>query len=148
MTPRQQTKVLYPLDEILLLCLCGVVFGCESFVDIVEYGAEKLKFLRRLADFKHGIPSHDTLSTVFRALDPEPFNAAFVQWAANLSGRIDGMVVAVDGKTVRGSKAGGMTPLHLISAYCDDLRWSWGSGPARTRKTRSRISLYCWICFI
>ena len=57
--PRQQVKILYPLDEILLLCLCGVVSGCESFVDIVEYGAEKLKFLRRLADFKHGIPSHD-----------------------------------------------------------------------------------------
>jgi hypothetical protein len=44
--PRQQTKVLYPLDEILLLCFCGVVSGCDSFVDIVEYGTEKLKFLR------------------------------------------------------------------------------------------------------
>ena len=91
--PRQQTKVLYPLNEILLLCLCGVVSGCDSFVDIVEYGTEKLNFLRRLAKFKHGIPSHDALSTVFRALDPEPFNAAFAQWAASLSGRIDGMVI-------------------------------------------------------
>ena len=132
--PRQPAKVLYPLDEILLLCLCGVVSGCESFVDIVEYGAEKLKFLRRLADFEHGIPSHDTLSTVFRALDPEPFNAAFARWACELSGRIDGRVVAVDGKTVRGSKAGGTTPLHLISAYCDDLRLVLGQRASTRQK--------------
>ena len=57
--PRQQTKVLHPLDEILLLCLCEVVSGCESFVDIVEYGAEKLKFLRRLADFEHGVLTNE-----------------------------------------------------------------------------------------
>jgi predicted transposase YbfD/YdcC len=132
--PRQQTKVLYPLDEILLLCLCGVVSRCDSFVVIVEYGAEKLKFLRRLADFEYGILSHDTLSTVFRALDPEPFNAVFAQWAAKLSGRIDGTVVAVDGKTVRGSKAGGTTPLHLISAYCNDLRLVLGQRASAHKK--------------
>ena len=119
---RQPARVLYRLDAILLLCLCGVVLGCESFVEIVEYGTEKLGFLRQLSDFRHGIPSHDTLSTVFRALDPASFNAVFAQWAADLSGCIDGRVVAVDGKTVRGSKAGRTTPLHLISAYCDDLR--------------------------
>ncbi|MGU9956227.1 MAG: transposase family protein [Arenicellales bacterium WSBS_2016_MAG_OTU3] len=50
--------------------LCGVVSGCESFVDVALYGEEKLRFLRRLPLFEHGIPSHDTLSTMFRALDP------------------------------------------------------------------------------
>jgi predicted transposase YbfD/YdcC len=87
-----------------------------------------------LAKFRHGIPSHDTLSTVFRVLDPEPFNAAFAQWAAGLSGRIDGLVVAVDGKTVRGSKAGGTAPLHLISAYCDDLRLVLGQRASAHKK--------------
>ena len=53
--PRQPARVLYRLDEILLLCLCGVVLGCESFVEIVEYGTEKLGFLRQLSDFRHGI---------------------------------------------------------------------------------------------
>ncbi len=60
--PRQHAKVLYPLGEILLLCLCGVVSGCESFVYIVEYGAEKLEFLRRLSDFEHGICLHKSKS--------------------------------------------------------------------------------------
>lgn len=136
--PRQHAKILYPLDEILVLCLCGVISGCDNLVDIAEYGTEKLRFLRQLADFKHGIPSHDTLSAVFRALDPEPFNAVFAEWAAHLSGRIDGMVVAVDGKTVRGSKAGGTTPLHLISAYCDDLRLVLGQRASAHKKNEIR----------
>lgn len=119
--PRQQAKVVHRLDEILLLCLCAVVSGSESFVDIAEYGEEKLKFLRTLAPFVHGIPSHDTLSAVFRALDPDEFGRAFATWVGGLSGRVDGAIVAIDGKTVRGSKAGGTSPLHLISAWCDDL---------------------------
>ncbi len=132
--PRQQVKVLYPLDEILLLSLCGVVSGCESFVDIVVYGEEKLGFLRKLAPFEHGIPSHDTLSTVFRALDPKEFNRAFAGWASGLAGRLKGAVVAIDGKTARGSKAGGETPLHLISAYCDDLRLVLGQQASAHKK--------------
>ena len=132
--PRQQSKVVYPLHEILLLCLCGTLSGCESFVDIVEYGEEKLPFLRQLSDFTHGIPSHDTLSAVFRALDPEPFNTVFVQWTSHLSESIRDCVVAIDGKTVRGSKAGGTTPLHLISAWCDDQRLVLGQRASRHKK--------------
>ena len=132
--PRQETKVLYPLDEILLLSLCGVVSGCESFVDVALYGEEKLDFLRKLAPFEHGIPSHDTLSTVFRALDPEEFNTAFAAWASGLAGRVGGTVVAIDGKTARGSKAGGETPLHLISAWCNDLRLVLGQQASAHKK--------------
>ena len=61
-------------------------------------------------------------------------NAVFAQWAADLSGCIDGRVVAVDGKTVRGSKAGRTTPLHLISAYCDDLRLVLGQRASGHKK--------------
>ncbi len=132
--PRQQAKVVYPLDEVLLLSLCGVVSGCESFVDVALYGEEKLGFLRTLAPFKHGIPSHDTLSAVFRALDPDEFNAAFAAWASGLAGRVGGAVVAIDGKTARGSKAGGETPLHLISAWCDDLRLVLGQQASAHKK--------------
>ena len=63
--PRQSTKVLYPLDEMLLLCLCGVIAGAESFSGIVDYGEEKLDFLRTLLPFKSGIPAHDTLNGSF-----------------------------------------------------------------------------------
>jgi len=90
--PRQQAKVLHPLDEILLPVLCGVMSGCETFVDIGLYGEERLKFLRDLAPFEHGTPSsHDTLSAAFWALGPDEFGMAFSAWAAGLAGRISGL---------------------------------------------------------
>jgi hypothetical protein len=45
--PRQAGKVLYPLDEILLLCLLAVLAGAETFVDIARFGEKKVDLLRR-----------------------------------------------------------------------------------------------------
>jgi len=131
---REAYKVRYPLDEILLLSLCAVLLGCETFVDIAHYGEEKLEFLRTLSTFEHGIPSHDTLCNVFRALDPEPFARAFASWSMCLKEQIGGKVVAIDGKTSRGSKAGGETPLHMISAYCVELKTVLGQRPSAHKK--------------
>ena len=52
--PRQQAKVLYPLPEILLLCLCAVLGGADSWVEVALYGQRKLEFLRRFFPFAHG----------------------------------------------------------------------------------------------
>lgn len=132
--PRQQAKVAYPLDEILVLCLCGVICGCDSFVDIAEFGEEKLEFLRTLLPFEAGISSHDTLSAVFRQLEADAFNRAFITWAQGLQSRFAGSVIAIDGKTSRGSKDKGDSPLHMISAYCDDGRLVLGQRPCQHKK--------------
>jgi len=136
--PRQSGKVVYPLNEILLLSLCGTISGCESFVDIAEYGEEKLPFLRELAPFKDGVPSHDTLCAVFRQLDPAAFSEAFSAWSQGLAERIAGAIVAIDGKTVRGSKSKDGDPLHVISAFCDDLRLVLGQRPSDHKKNEIR----------
>ena len=83
--PRQRAKVLYPLDEVLLLCLLGVLAGCESWVEIAKYGEKKLGFLRRFRPFTDGTPSHDQLGDIFAALDAEQFQHCFIAWAASLS---------------------------------------------------------------
>src|SRR5438270_11726573 len=57
--PRQPGKVVYPLDEILLLCLLAVLGGAETFVDIARFGEKKLDLLRRFRPFRHGTPAHD-----------------------------------------------------------------------------------------
>ena len=66
---RQQAKVLYPLPEILLLCLCAVLGGSDSWVDVALYGQHKLGFLRRLLPFAHGVPSHDQLEPLAETLE-------------------------------------------------------------------------------
>ena len=76
--PRQQAKVLYPLPEILLLCLCAVLGGADSWVEVALYGQRKLGFLRRFFPFAHGVPSHDQLGNVFARLDAQQFQSCFI----------------------------------------------------------------------
>lgn len=73
--PRQAWKVLYPLPEILLLVLCGTLAGASNFVEIEEWGEDRLDFLRRFLPYERGIASHDTLNDVLNALDGELFAA-------------------------------------------------------------------------
>ena len=63
--PRQRGKVMYPLDEVLLLALLAVLAGAETFVDIARFGAKKLSLLRRFRPFLAGTPSHDHLGDIF-----------------------------------------------------------------------------------
>ena len=42
--PRQRGKVIYPLDEVLLLSLLAVLAGAETFADIARFGDRKLAF--------------------------------------------------------------------------------------------------------
>ena len=63
--PRQAGKVIYPLAEVLLLCLLAVLAGAESFVDIARFGEKKIEFLRRFRPFHHGTPAHDHLGDIF-----------------------------------------------------------------------------------
>jgi DDE_Tnp_1-associated len=76
--PRQAGKALYPLAEILLLCLLAVLAGAETFVDIARFGQKKLDLLRRFRPVRDGTPSHDHLGDIFATLDAENFQRCFV----------------------------------------------------------------------
>ena len=113
---RQRAKVRYPLAEVLLLCLLAVIAGAESIVDIARFGDKKLDLLRRFRPFREGTPSHDHLGDILAALDTERFQHCFVAWVASLIGVPEG-VVAIDGKTLRRSKAKGNAAAHIVSAF-------------------------------
>jgi predicted transposase YbfD/YdcC len=116
--PRQRAKVVYPLEEILLLCLLAVLAGAETFVDIALFGTKKLDLLRRFRPFAAGTPSHDQLGDLFATLDARAFQQCFVAWVSTFSG-IPAEVIAIDGKTSRRSyaKNSGKAALHMVSAF-------------------------------
>lgn len=116
--PRQQGKVVYPLDEVLLVSLLAVLAGADAFTDIARFGEKKLELLRRFRPFKYGTPPHDTLGDIFASLDAEKFQQCFVAWVASITGAPAG-VIAIDGKTVRrsGKKKESKAPIHMVSAF-------------------------------
>jgi hypothetical protein len=115
---RQQAKVVYPLDEVLLLALLATLAGAEAFTDIARFGEQKLALLRRFRPFKDGTPPHDRVGDIFATLDAEQFQRCFVAWVASVTG-IPACVIAIDGKTVRrsGRKKDHTAPIHMVSAF-------------------------------
>jgi hypothetical protein len=92
---------------------------------MAEFGRAKLKFRKRFLKLKHGIPSHDTFSTVFRMLDPKALDAAFGRLTAMLVAALaKGGVIAIDGKSLKGAYEKGekSSPRMMVSAYATGLR--------------------------
>src|SRR3954463_12503993 len=78
--PRQRGKVLYRLDEILLIALAGCLAGADNMVEMAGWARINLEALRSIRPFARGVPSHDTLNDVVNALDPGTFEECFETW--------------------------------------------------------------------
>jgi predicted transposase YbfD/YdcC len=117
--PRRRGARLHPLSSMLVLALCAVVCGANSFVEIELFGRTREKWLRSFLDLPHGIPSHDTIGRVFAMLNPKRLQQAFVEWSQAISTVTNGEVVAIDGKTLRRSfeKASERAFVHMVSAW-------------------------------
>ena len=114
--------VTYPLDELLLARLVGVVCAADDWDGVEEVAKGALAWLRGFLPYRNGVATAQTFRKVFRLLDAEALTQGFAAWAASARGALSGQVVAVDGKTLRGSKASpdGKGALHLVSAYATE----------------------------
>lgn len=127
--PRRTTKgnFQYPLDEILFLTISSIIGGFDDWDDIVYYSKLKIGWLRKFFPYENGIPSHDVLNRVFNRLDTQEFNTCFIAWVNSIATLTDGRVIALDGKTVRGSASNlGSSKLHIVSAFCTKNEMSLG----------------------
>jgi predicted transposase YbfD/YdcC len=113
----------HDLHEILMIAFCAMLCGAEDCSDMALFGRAKQPFLRQFLRLRHGIPSHDTFSRVFRLLDPVQFHACFLRFMEDFAAAARG-VIAVDGKTLRRSfdRAANQSPLHLVSAWAVGCR--------------------------
>jgi predicted transposase YbfD/YdcC len=100
---------------------CGVLCGCEDFVEIETFGRKKEDFFRRFLGLPEGIPSHDTFRRVFQAVCPQALQRCLIQWLQGVRGAAPaaGAVIAIDGKALRRTfdRAQSLGALHLVSAW-------------------------------
>jgi predicted transposase YbfD/YdcC len=121
--PREPWRVAHPLDEVLLLVVCGTICDCDDYNGIAEWGAAHLDFLRRYLPYDYGVPGGRWLTMLMNRIDPALFAAAFTSWVReSWPDRPD--YVAIDGKTSRRShdRRAGKAPLHLVSAFATTSR--------------------------
>lgn len=119
--PRVERSKRHLLIDIITLTLCAVIGGAETWEDIELYGNCKYKWFKNFLKLPNGIPSHDTISRVFARLDPEQLQKCFLNWVSSISSLIEGQIVAIDGKTLRGSydKSNEKKALVMVSAWAE-----------------------------
>ena len=118
----------HTFSDILFLVISAVISGCNEWKTIEVFGQAQLTWLQKFYGYKNGIPSQDTLGRVFSALDSEEFGKYFMEWTQRLCDLTDGEVVAIDGKTMRGSydHQSNKDALHIVSAYAQKNRLCLG----------------------
>lgn len=126
--PRSRKNRLYPLEEILVLCICAVVSGAEGWEAIAAFGRSKLEWLRRFLPFTNGVPSADCLGWVMARLPARAFQECFVSWTQSIAHLSAGEVVALDGKRLRRShdRRRGQQAIHMVSAWAGANRLALG----------------------
>jgi hypothetical protein len=105
--------------DILVVAICGVICGADSWVDIELFGKSKLEWLKTFLALPNGIPWHDTFGRVFAAINPEEFECSFMEWVQAINELTHGQVIAIDGKQLRGSQDGplGKNGIYRVSAW-------------------------------
>lgn len=122
--------------DITILVVCAVTAGAPGWEAIEEFGKEKLDWLRKFAPFANGVPSHDCIANVVSRLSPKGFQACFRSWTVAVSEATKDEVIAIDGKTARGSRdrKRARKALHMVSAWASTNRLVLAQDRRRLRR--------------
>lgn len=122
--PRMVNKSDHKLLDIIVITICAVICGADTFTEIEEYGVAKCDWFKRFLELPNGIPSHDTFGRVFSILNPEEFQNCFQEWIKTVASITSGEIIAIDGKTLRRShdRANNKSAIHMINAWASHNR--------------------------
>jgi predicted transposase YbfD/YdcC len=118
----------HELLDIIIIAICAVLCGADDWHQIAAFGRHRQDWLRRFLRLPNGIPAHDTFERVFARLNPRSFQGRFREWVRAI-GAVSGIKqIAIDGKTLRGSRSTvrGLGALHLVSAWATEAQLSLG----------------------
>lgn len=120
--PRIDRTKRHKLIDILVIAICGIICGADSWEDFEVFGEAKEDWFKKFLELPHGIPSHDTFRRVFARLNPTEFQQCFLEWVRSAYDITQGQVVAIDGKQPRGSrdKSIGKSAINMVSAWASD----------------------------
>jgi len=116
---RQSAKTTYPLHDVLFITLCGVIAGAEGWADIHFYAEGHHDWFKKHGFLLDGVPVDDTIARIVSRIDPEQFSDCFIGWMRSVHEMTQGDVIAIDGKTLRGSytRDDRQATIHMVNAF-------------------------------
>lgn len=122
--PRIDRQKLHPLMDIIVIAICAVICGAETWVDMENFGKARMEWFKKFLELPNGVPSHDTFGRVFGLLKASAFEACFFDWVQAVNQVTKGQVIAIDGKELRHSfdTFMGKKAIHLVSAWASENR--------------------------
>ena len=117
--PRVDRTKDHDLIDILLIAICTLLCGGETFNDMEDFGHAKHDWFKAFLTLRNGIPSHDTFNRVFAALDPQEFLDCFLRWTQSLRQAVSQEIVALDGKALRRALDADQSVKYIVSAWAE-----------------------------
>ena len=116
---RQSAKVTYPLFDILFITLCAVIAGARGWKDIKEYAGGHLDWFQDNGFLLSGVPVDDTIARIIGRIKPKEFRQSFINWMKSINKLSKGELIAIDGKTLRGSydREDRASTIHMVNAF-------------------------------
>ena len=123
--------------DILAIVIIATIGGAENWVHIVHFAQARQDWLETFLELPNGIPSHDTFARVFRLIESDEFERCFFAWIESLKLDMNQKHIALDGKTLRGSRGQKHKALHLVSAWSSEHQLMLGQ--VRTEEKSNEI---------
>ena len=126
---RQQSKVMYTVQEIVLIVFSATLSGIYEWEDMELWAEQNISFLRDYLVYSNGTPSHDTIQRVMGMISTDYLQQAYNKWIEKVeNGESENLrkLLCIDGKTIRGNKKGDSKPAHIVTAWCHDGGFSLG----------------------
>ena len=123
--PRVNRRRRHRLVDIIVIALLAVIANADTWKDIQIWGDAHQEWLGSFLTLPNGIPSRDTFRRTISRINPQGFQDAFLRWLRSLRKGMQG-VVAIDGKTLRGSRFKEQSALHIVSAWASEQHLTLG----------------------
>lgn len=124
--PRVLNRCQHNLLDVLVITVCSVLCGCETWDEIEMFANERFRWFSKYLELPNGIPSHDTFRRIFMIINVDEFEKIFFAWITSVQELTKGQVIAFDGKTLGGTGNGltkhaeGKKPIATLNVWAVD----------------------------